>query len=75
MIAAAHIAYDAEPVMINPAMASRPARTVHRVCRDLLSELDEDDLLFLEVEINAYIENGITTRRLERMLCAIAHSA
>ncbi len=75
MIAAAFIEYDAEPVMINPAIPFRSKRTAQRICRDLLSDFDEDELLYLEVEINAYLENGTTTRRLERLLGAIEHSA
>lgn len=71
MIAASRIKIYADPVPVYTDAFVRSDQPVEDLCRDLLSEFDEDQLLYLEVEINAYLESGATTRRLNRLIDAV----
>ena len=43
-------------------------------CRQMLTEYDEDDLLYLVVEINGFLNEGRMTRRLTRLLGTLENS-
>lgn len=75
MFNAAQAALYEEPVRVNSTILFCADDPKQAICRELLSEFNEDELLYLEAEINTYLKDGSTTRRLERLIGALETQA